>query len=1058
MDEKIEGALTRYVREIAALPNESAKTHRFVELLGELFAGATEVTQFIGGIENAVRVNTGTGTKAGRIDAYHGNAIIEFEKSLAATEATAIKQLREYSVGAWKKDKHQRPLIAVASDGIVWKTFAARLKPGFSGDPTPKDVILEPLRAFTVTKETTRDFWIWLTGFLFREGQTVPTTERFKYDFGATSPAFADARDALHQAWKAVQKEPEPHVAFDTWLRYLTVTYGDVTEETEDLRTLFMKHTYLVSVARLLIWAALSKGKFSGTLRNVARSVLTGEYFEAERIENLVEDDFFQWVRHPKAEEILAPVWERTIAQMLTYDLSLLRQDVLKGVYQELIDPADRHELGEYYTPDWLCEQVVDVLLPDEGFASVLDPSCGSGSFLRAVITHFLDANPDGGDAKRLRAVLDNVVGIDIHPVAVTISRATYLLAVRKLLKATKRPIQIPVYLADALFLPSEVSQKLLGKDTSYEIKFGGDKSVLIPETLVRSPELFDPAIAAATEVATAHAKTKGESRKSLRSYLQQRMPEILETKISEEIVDALWNFANDLADLIRKHKNSIWAFVVRNAYRPAMLRERFDYIVGNPPWLSYRYISDPEYQAEVKRLAITEYKIAPNSQKLMTQMELATVFLVHAMSTFAKVGAELAFVMPRSVLSADQHMNLREVKYTAPVTLDEYWDLDEVSPLFNVPTCVLFASKPAAHFVKNGTYSLPAVEWKGNLPGRDLSWDEASEFLTETEQTAKLIYLGSHTALSTQPGRTKPNAPSPYAEAFHQGATIVPRSVYFVRVKDLSLPVESDRYYWAETDPDQAEEAKPPYRDVYLSGQVEGRFLYYSVLSKNVLPFLATELPTVVLPLDPDGAKLRVLTAKELNDEGYREFAKWMAAAEKIWNTKRDKKAEKQSLYERLDYQSGLTAQQTGAKHLVLYNAAGTNLSAVHLRSDRLELPFVVEHKLYWASFKSAREADYVTAILNSEQANYEIKPFQTRGQQGERDIEKKILELPIPAFDPTSQIHLRIAELGARAADEALQLEVPETRSLGRVRGFVRAKLCDALDEIDSLVKKLW
>jgi len=53
------------------------------------------------------------------------------------------------------------------------------------------------------------------------------------------------------------------------------------------------------------------------------------------------------------------------------------------------------------------------------------------------------------------------------------------------------------------------------------------------------------------------------------------------------------------------------------------MLKEHFDLIVGNPPWLSYRYIADPDYQAEVKQRAVVEYAIAPKSQKLMTQMEL---------------------------------------------------------------------------------------------------------------------------------------------------------------------------------------------------------------------------------------------------------------------------------------------------------------------------------------------------------------------------------------------------------------------------------------------------
>ena len=61
--------------------------------------------------------------------------------------------------------------------------------------------------------------------------------------------------------------------------------------------------------------------------------------------------------------------------------------------------------------------------------------------------------------------------------------------------------------------------------------------------------------------------------------------------------MDGQWEFTSELARLIRSQRNSIWAFIIRNGYRTAILRERFDYIVGNPLWLSYRYIADPEYR-----------------------------------------------------------------------------------------------------------------------------------------------------------------------------------------------------------------------------------------------------------------------------------------------------------------------------------------------------------------------------------------------------------------------------------------------------------------------------
>lgn len=1062
VDKPIRDRLRAYLADIKSLHNESAKTHRFAQLISELFPDTNAPVEFVQGVETRVRINMGDREKNGRIDAYYGNAVIEFENSLAATGAHAEDQLREYTAGQWAK--RLRPLVCIASDGITWRVYHPRLRAGVKGKPKPVDAELEKIREIVLRDDdqVLHEFWIWITSVLFRPARAEPTTERFAFDFSIESPAFADAREALERAWKRVGSQKEPQTAFDTWRRYLTVTYGTLDSKAgAHLEALFLKHSYLASVARLLIWAALSKGKTgTKTLRDVARSVLSGEYFRAERrIDNLVEDDFFQWVRRPQAQEILAPVWERTIDQLLTYDLDSLNQDIFKGVYQQLVDPEDRHDLGEYYTPDWLCERIITEMLPKEGFPSVLDPTCGSGSFLRAAIAHVLAANPDGGDATRLRKVLDSIVGIDIHPLAVTIAKATYLLAVRDLVKATNRPIQVPVYLADSLFLPAEVSQlSLIGHGLpTYEIRFGKNKRVAIPEELVRAPELFDPAVTACAAVAVDHAKNGDETLPTLRAYLKKEVSSLFQSPRVGAMVDALWEFTRELADLIKREENSIWAFVVRNAYRPAMLRDRFDFLVGNPPWLSYRYISDPEYQAEVSRRAVDQYRIAPKSQKLRTQMELATVVLVHTLSTFGKNGAQLAFVMPRSVLSADQHENLRLRKYVGPINIHGYWDLFDVAPIFNVPCCVLFARKEPVSG-KVAAYRPDAVEWSGTLKRRDMTWTEVEPRLKTKSGKAQVIWLGSRTALSTKKGRAQRTDPSKYMPRFRQGATLVPRNLYFVSAS-LPAKVDPDGLYHAETEPEQAKEAKEPYKGVVMSGDVEGRFFFATALSKHLLPFALVDPPKLVLPVEMVGGRLEMRTSKQLKGAGHRRFATWMATAENIWNEKREDKASKQDVYERLDYQEELTIQDLSVRYMVVYNAAGTNLAAAVVDRSHIPLPFVVEHKLYHCSVDSADEGYYLSAILNAETVNEEIKPFQSSGLLGERDIEKKVLELPIPIYDQKQPLHLELSKLGRQAAKEVLLVLAKGGLPvrLGNRRTAVREAIAETLAKINDVVSKL-
>jgi hypothetical protein len=1061
LDDATRKVLSEYLSDVQRLPNESAKTHRFAQLVETLFPGSGASWELVSGIEKAVRIDLGERTKRGRVDAYYGNAVVEFENSLRATEKTAVKQLEEYAAGIWKDEgEPHRALLCIASDGVTWKTYIPQLKRQRAGGPRPSDIQLQPVQTLELTEKSLSEFWYWITGLLFREQRTTPTAERFQRDFGLSSPAYVDAVTALEGAWKAIGKRSECRLALDTWKRYLTFTYGTLGQERPELEALFLKHTYLASIARLLIWAAISKGKAgSSPYAEIAQEVLSGDYFRREGIENLVEDDFFQWVRREDAAKFLAPVWERTLAQMMTYDLARLDQDVLKGVYQDLVDPKDRHDLGEYYTPEWLCEAVVEELLPDTGFVAVLDPTCGSGSFLRAAIDHMLEANPKGGDATRLRSVLSNVMGIDIHPLAVTIARATYVLALRDLVKGTSRPIQIPVYLADALFLPREVRQLTFEDEPGYEIRFGKNRSVSIPEELIQSPEMFDPAIAASAEIAIDHAGSGKETEGSLRKYLEQAVPQIPAHREGDAMVRALWRFTRELADLIAKQENSIWAFIVKNAYRPAMLRNQFDFIVGNPPWLSYRYIADPEYQAEVKKRAVTDYGIAPESKKLTTQMELATVFLVHALATFGKVGARLGFVMPRSVLSADQHENLRLRNYRAPVEITDYWDLLDVAPIFNVPSCVLFAERTREPPRAKISYTMPAREWSGNLTSRDETWAVAEREVAIAGETARVIYLGHRSALSTKKGKTMPTEPSQYAGRFRQGATIVPRNCYFVEVEGLNGRPDPERVYSARTEPEQAQLAKAPYKGVTLSGQIEGRFLFSTVLSKHILPFVVLNPAVVALPVRVKSGRPVMWESDRLRKEGYRNFAKWMSEVERIWADKRGSKADRQTAYERLDYNRELSEQDLDAPYLVLYNAAGTNLCAAAFDRTASELTLVVDAKVYWAACNAAEEADYLVAILNSETVNEAIKPFQSVGLLGERDIHKKVLDLPIPVYDTRNTDHRAIAALGtkARTASSAYTGSSPIPPSLGRARGVVREALAVTLAEIDKAVVAL-
>ena len=63
------------------------------------------------------------------------------------------------------------------------------------------------------------------------------------------------------------------------------------------------------------------------------------------------------------------------------FNFKLIPTDILGGIFRRIIDPAERHKFGQHYTNEDLVD-VVNAFCIRNAEANVLDPSCGSGSFL----------------------------------------------------------------------------------------------------------------------------------------------------------------------------------------------------------------------------------------------------------------------------------------------------------------------------------------------------------------------------------------------------------------------------------------------------------------------------------------------------------------------------------------------------------------------------------------------------------------------------------------------------------------------------------------------------
>jgi hypothetical protein len=843
---------------------------------------------------------------------------------------------------------------------------------------------------------------------------------------------------------------PEPHELNPTALIFAAHTYYAVFMKLLAAEIASFYHRIPSPIQRLI------RAPTSQSLRVTAEDLESGGLFRHLNIENFLEGDLFSWYIAAWGPELdgglreLVSALDRYNPGTLSED-PVHNQDLLKDLYLQIIPSEVRHDFGEYYTPDW----VADLVFARIGFEGrsdqrILDPACGSGTFLISAISkikQYYQFNREAiqfDEGELLRRILSNVVGFDINPLAVLASRTNYLIAIREFLPFSDR-VELPVYLCDSVVTPAEYGDLFTGAAATARVPCAATE----PPFLLVPKEVGTDASTIALYAGTIeHCIRVRFSSDEFVSECRERTIPIVDQELHK-------NLYQTLLDLQAERKNDIWVRIIKNSFAP-LFAGKFDLIVGNPPWINWENLP-PEYRDmsagiwEHYRL-LGHIPVQRRQVSRYSKTDAAILMTYVAADKYAKEGALLGLVLPRTIFQSELggwHFRKFELPDERPLAVNSVDDIDRLRPFSGQATNMSCVA--ALTFDREPTrYPVPWNRWEPTRQvSPDMPYSAVRQVVTVRPIQAQPIdvgqrqspwVVGDEACLRVLRSVTSPTV---YAATAREGInTRGANGIFFVDAccRNRQIFITNRK---SDGRNDRIDE---------ITQSIEPEYLYPLLRGENVGRFVARPHHFVLVPhesSDPvDPVPFRNLPAR--TREFFAHFRVQLSERKKFRNFD-PTQGPWHGLYSVLSATFSPYKVVWREMHNGCVAAAISNASLPY-SSNAVVIP---DHKLFLIPCSSMEEADFVSGFLNSEIANFIVASYVvTTG------ISTHILQrVPMPRFDASNPLHVRLSEVSRdfRECGTEIALLDGRLRELNRLvanqldlGGHARSRIRDALAQL--------